>query len=544
MVEKKAPASSALEEERRRYQPNLPHQLHAIDRLAPKEGMGTTALDDIEKLKELFPNTFGQPMVHFEVGNRKTHPQLRIGVVFSGGQAPGGHNVVTGLFDALKKLNPASRLFGFLDGPGGIIENRYRELMQAELANFRNTGGFDLLGSGRTKIETKEQLEASMRNVQTLNLDGLVIIGGDDSNTNAAWLAEYFSKNGCQAKVVGVPKTIDGDLKNTWVETSFGFDTACKVYSEMIGNIARDALSAKKYYHFIKLMGRSASHITLECALQVHPNAALIGEEIAEKKMTLQGIAHEISDMIAHRSTNGKDYGVILIPEGLIEFVPEMRRLIQEINSLLAKGEKNVEATLSPEAKQTFAYLPKEIADQLLLDRDPHGNVQVSHIATEQLLIHAVKQELIKRSTYKGKFNPVNHFFGYEGRAGFPSNFDANYCYALGFAAVALISCGYTGYMSSVQHVTLPVEQWIAGGLPLTMMMHLEERKGKQRPVIQKALVNLKKEPFCFFAEQREEWKLDDHYRFPGPIAFFGPPHLCDVTTITLKLENKLPVEI
>lgn len=545
MVEKKTSSKSVLEEERLHYQPTLPHQLYALNRLVPKEGNWTTTLNGGEKVKEHFPKTFGLPLVQFEQGYSVTRSQqLRVGVVFSGGQASGGHNVITGLFDSLKKLNPASQLFGFLDGPKGIIENRYRELLQEELSNFRNTGGFDLLGSGRTKIETKKQFEDSLRTVQALRLDGLVIIGGDDSNTNAALLAEYFLTQKCHAKVIGVPKTIDGDLKNTWVEISFGFDTACKIYAEIIGNIARDALSAKKYYHFIKLMGRSASHVTLECALQVHPNMTLIGEEIAEKKMTLQNIAEHISDMIIHRSEKGKAYGVILIPEGLIEFVPEMRLLIKEINALLAKNEKEVETKLSAEAKKTFSFLPIEISQQLLLDRDPHGNVQVSHIATEKLLIHAVKQELKKRPTYKGEFNPVNHFLGYEGRAGFPSNFDANYCYALGFVSTALINAGYTGYMSSLQHLSLSVEQWVATGLPLTMMMHIEERKGEQRPVIQKSLVSLKKEPFLFFAKQREAWEVNDYYRFPGPVVLFGPSHLCDETTITLKLENKQTVKI
>lgn len=540
MSEKKSP----LEIERLSYQPSLPHILYAIDRLAAEEGEPTSALGDAEKLKEYFPKTFGGPIVRFEVGSVKTHPSFRIGVVFSGGQASGGHNVVTGLFDALKKLNPASRLFGFLGGPRGIIENQYQELTVDLLANYRNTGGFDLLGSGRTKIETNDQLDASLKNTQALNLDGLVIIGGDDSNTNAALLANYFLVKGSHTKVIGVPKTIDGDLKSSWVETSFGFDTACKIYSELIGNIARDALSAKKYYHFIKLMGRSASHITLECALQIHPNIALIGEEVAEKKMTLREITARIVDMIVLRSEEGKDYGVILIPEGLIEFIPEMKSLIQEINALLAKNEQDIEDKLSFAAKKTFAFLPKEIGRELLLDRDPHGNVQVSHITTEKLLIHAVEQELKKRASYKGQFTPVKHFFGYEGRAGFPSNFDANYCYALGFVAAALISAGYTGYMSSLQKLTLPPERWSIGGLPLTMMMHLEERHGKQKPVIKKALVDLQGIPFQFFDSQRGEWELNDHYRFPGPITFFGPSHLCDETTITLKLETKITARV
>lgn len=536
---------SLIEQERLKYRPLLPKCLQNLLRLEILEVKKTAAIGDQDKIQKYFPKTFGRPTLAFRGGASKSRRVLRVGVVLSGGQAAGGHNVIAGVFDALKIMHRESRLFGFLDGPSGIVQNRYIELSENTLADFRNMGGFDLLGSGRAKIETTEQLEAAKKNIQQLSLDGLVIIGGDDSNTNAAILAEYFLTHGCNTRIVGVPKTIDGDLKNESVEISFGFDTACKTYSELIGNIARDALSAKKYYHFIKLMGRSASHIALECALQTHPNFALIGEEVKEKKMTLLQITKHIADGICEREKRGKSYGVVLIPEGLIEFIPEMKLLIQELNSLIMHNQgEEVVNKLSNSAKETFNYLPKEIARQLLLDRDPHGNVQVSHIGTEQLLIHTVREELKKRLDYKGKFNPVNHFFGYEGRSGFPSNFDVNYCNSLGYASAILIDSGYTGYMSIVKHLANPVEEWDVGGIPITMLMNMEERKGKFKPVIQKALVDLKQAPFQSFLSKRDKWILEDAYRFPGPIQLFGPKALSEETTLTLKLEQEVEVVV
>lgn len=524
-----------FEQERQRFEPTLPRVFKEAVMLKAVEREKVRAAASIP---ELFPKSCNQSLVQFETSQVAQAPALRVGVVLSGGQAAGGHNVISGLFDALKKMHPHSHLFGFLGGPSGIIENSYKELDAALLAHFRNMGGFDLIGSGRTKIETPEQLDAALKNCTALSLDGLVIIGGDDSNTNAAILAEYFLSHGSNTVVVGVPKTIDGDLKNVYVNASFGFDTACKIYSEMIGNICRDALSAKKYTHFIKLMGRSASHIALECALQTHANVTLIGEEIAAKKMTLQQITEYLCDVIHKRAEQGKHYGVILIPEGVVEFVPEMKQLIQELNSLLAQGETEVVNKLSKSARSAYDYLPKEIAEQLLLDRDPHGNVQVSHIATEQLFIHTVKKALQNRKEFKGKFSAVGHFFGYEGRCGYPSNFDANYCYALGFTTAALIANGLTGYMSVVQNLAESSEEWEPAGIPLTIMMDIEERKGKKKPVIKKALVNLEGEPFKHFISHREEWAIQDCYRFPGPIQLFGPSALCNETTFTLRLEQ------
>ncbi|MCC5832687.1 MAG: diphosphate--fructose-6-phosphate 1-phosphotransferase [Chlamydiales bacterium] len=529
---------SPIEEERLNYQPRLPHSLRDLSSLDIIEGAATEAKGRTEKIKELLPKIYGGRIVTFKEGKTKSHAALRVGVVLSGGQAAGGHNVITGLFDALKKMNPSCRLFGFLNGPSGIVENRTIEITQEILVGYRNTGGFDLIGSGRTKIESPEQLEAARKNVESLALNGLVIIGGDDSNTNAALLAEYFASHGCHTHVIGVPKTIDGDLKNAQVEISFGFDTACKTYAEIIGNIARDAVSAKKYYHFIKLMGRSASHITLECALQTHPNIALIGEEVAARNMTLEQITEQIADVVCKRAKENKNYGVVLIPEGLIEFLPEMKQLIGELNKMMAKDVEDALSGLSERARETFDYLPKQIAEQLLLDRDPHGNVQVSHISTENLLIHTVKHLLEGRGDYKGKFNPVNHFLGYEGRSCFPSNFDADYCYSLGFAAAILIDSGRTGYMSVVHNLAKPVEEWEVGGIPITMLMNMEERKGKLKPVIEKALVDLDGEPYRLFVHYRDSWSLEDQYCYPGPIQFFGPSSLTDLTTYTLKLEQ------
>lgn len=533
---------SPLDEERLKYRPPLPHFLHDFSRLKIEEGEATASIGDEKKIKELLPKTYGRPVVRFAAGDPKKHRPLRVGVVLSGGQAPGGHNVITGLFDALKKMDPEGTLIGFLGGPSGIVEKKYRELTKELLADYRNMGGFDLIGSGRTKIESDQELASSRKTVEELKLDGLVIVGGDDSNTNAALFAEYFLSCNCATTVVGVPKTIDGDLKNSFVETSFGFDTACKTYAEMIGNIARDTLSAKKYYHFIKLMGRSASHITLECALQTQVNLALIGEEVAEKKMTLHEITSQIADMICERALQGKNYGVILIPEGLIEFVPEMKGLIAELNGLIGRDVKDVASQLSQEARETFRFIPEDIAHQFLLDRDPHGNIQVSHISTEKLLIHTVKHELANRSSFKGKFQALRHFFGYEGRCSLPSNFDANYCYTLGFAAAILVDSKRTGYMAVVHKLNQPVEEWEVGGIPISMLMHLEERKGRQKPVIRKALVDLEGKPFKFFARERKKWSLEDCYVYPGPIQFFGPSSLTDQLTCTLKLEKAVAI--
>jgi pyrophosphate--fructose-6-phosphate 1-phosphotransferase len=523
---------SLLHKLRRDYQLPLPKVLRHLKEISFNKSEPSINTKDAEALKNLFPKTYGQPIVSATTDRKETQhlkKALRVGVVFSGGQAAGGHNVIAGLFDAVKNIDSQSSLFGFLNGPSGIIEHQYQELTAERIALYRNQGGFELLGSGRAKIETEAQFESSLKVALDLNLDGLVIIGGDDSNTNAALLAEYFLQKGCLTKVIGVPKTIDGDLKNAYVATSFGFDTACKCYSEMIGNIARDALSAKKYYHFIKLMGRSASHIALECALSTQPNYAWIGEEVAAKKMTLKHITETMIDLIKKRADAGKFYGIILIPEGLIEFIPEVKALIHELNTL--KEMSNVREKLSKEALACFDMLPTDIQNQLLLDRDPHGNIQVSLIETERLLI-----EMIKRS-YAEKFNPVNHFFGYEGRAAFPSNFDSQYCYALGFVAALLVDAGLTGYMCYVKNLTEHVEQWEIGGLPLTMLMNLEMRKGKMKPVIQKALVNLEGKAFQLFSRKRHHWMIEDNYRFPGPIQFFGDKALTDTVPVTLTQE-------
>jgi pyrophosphate--fructose-6-phosphate 1-phosphotransferase len=519
----------SLQQLRAQFDLPLPELLRDLLSVHFVKGVPTQSEKDREELEKQFPKTYGQPILNGKRGAKRSSQSKRVGVVFSGGQAAGGHNVITGLFDALKRLNPDSRLFGFLGGPSGILEGKQKELKEAVLAPYRNQGGFDLIGSGRTKIETEEQLQAALKGVQQLKLDGLVVIGGDDSNTNAALLAEYFLTKGCQTSVIGVPKTIDGDLKNAFVETSFGFDTACRTYSEMIGNIARDTLSARKYFHFIKLMGRSASHIALECALQTQPNFTWIGEEVASKKLTLYQIAETLAAFIEKRSQMGKPFGVILIPEGLIEFIPEVAALIKELNSL--KEMQGVREKLSREALNCFDALPETIQNQLLLDRDPHGNVQVSPIETERLLI-----EMVKR-VYKGKFHAVSHFFGYEGRSGYPSNFDAEYCYVLGHTAALLIDAGATGYTSYVRHLTRPVQEWEIGGIPITMLMHLEMRKGKTKPVIAKALVDLDGKAFKAFAEQREKWMFEEHYCYPGPIQFFGDQNLTDTKPITLALE-------
>ena len=548
---------SALQQARYSYNPKLPLILREdIRKIKPVYGKPTQSVSDQEKLQKLFPNTYGLPKVSFEKGqNNDIGKKMNVGVILSGGQAPGGHNVICGLYDALKKANPESQLYGFMGGPSGILDDKFI-IMTDDLINaYRNTGGFDIIGSGRTKLETKEQFEVCTKVCHKHDINAIVIIGGDDSNTNAAVLAEYFRAQGESICVVGCPKTIDGDLKNESIEASFGFDTATKTYSELIGNIERDANSARKYWHFIRLMGRSASHIALECALQTQPNICLIGEEVEAKNQSIEEITNYIADIVAKRSEKGNDFGVILVPEGLIEFVPSLKFLIREINDLLAKTEKEfnvietvadkitfVEANLSDRSKKVFNSLPEEIKGQLLADRDPHGNVQVSKIETEKLLIQTVTKRLKQMKTegkYKGKFSTQNHFFGYEGRCAFPSNFDSDYCYSLGYNAVLLLSANLTGYLSSVTQLSKSADQWQAGGIPITMMMNLEQRHGEQKPVIKKALVELDGEPFKYFAAHRDEWALDTCFTFPGAIQYYGPAEVCDQSTMTLRLEHK-----
>lgn len=546
---------SRLEKLRLEFEPKLPEELNSLQRCAPVPYEEERA--DSQQVRDCFSEICGLQPLKIAVQEPSPMPSgLRVGVVFSGGQAPGGHNVITGLFDALKKLDPASRLFGFLGGPSGIVKNQCIELTEEKLAAYRNQGGFDLIGSGRTKIETPAQFDAALNTMRALSLDGLVVIGGDDSNTNAALLAHYFLQKGEKIAVVGVPKTIDGDLKNRCIEASFGFDTASKTYSEAIGNLMRDALSARKYYYFVKLMGRSASHITLECALQTHPNLAFIGEEVAAQNKTLVQLVNQLCDLVIQRTAAKKDYGVILIPEGLLEFIPEVKLLIQELNQLLAPENIYADAVdklsndelkidyiskfLSSDVQRCFRSLTKEIQAQLLLGRDAHGNVQVSKIETERLLIDLVKKELKKRAKlgeYSGAFSPQPFFFGYEGRACLPSNFDAEYCYALGHVAALLIRHRNTGYICSITNLHLPVEKWQAGAVPLTSMMGFEKRHGELKPVISKALVDLDGRPFKAFDEQRASWMLQDDYVYPGPVQFFGPVELTDSRTCTLELE-------
>jgi len=548
---------SALQTARYQYAPKLPAILTAkLETIAIESGKPTQSIANQAELKELFKNTYGKPLVTFGKGkNKDVKKVLRVGVILSGGQAPGGHNVIAGLYDGLKKGNPASKLFGFFGGPSGLIEGQYVEIKDKFMDEYRNTGGFDIIGSGRTKIETPEQIASSMAVAKKMKLDAIVIIGGDDSNTNAALLAEHFITAGMGTQVIGVPKTIDGDLKNEMIETSFGFDTACKTYSEVIGNIERDANSAKKYWHFVKLMGRSASHIGLECALQTQPNICLISEEIEEKKMTLRQITDSIADIVAKRADNGDNFGVALIPEGLVEFVPEMKALISELNDLMAKKADDfnklsgfdaqaawLAKNLTKASAETFAALPAAIAAQFLKDRDPHGNVQVSLIETEKLVSSMVEtklKDMKKAGTYKGKFNALHHFFGYEGRCAFPSNFDADYCYSLGFTAFVLVAGGLTGYLSSVRNLTAPAKDWVAGGVPLTMMMNMEQRHGSMKPVIRKALVELDGKPFKAFAKVRDEWAVKTCYTFPGAIQYYGPDEVCNQPTQTLLLERK-----
>lgn len=542
---------SPLQKARFSYQPKLPAALRAGAAVKCIEGEKLQAFADVEKINALFPTTSNMPVLSFEKADAKADMKpINVGVILSGGQAPGGHNVIAGLYDGIKSLNPDSKLYGFKGGPGGLVDNDYVEIDDAFMNAYRNTGGFDMIGSGRTKLELVDQFNKGAENCKKLGISALVIIGGDDSNTNACLLAEYYKKNNVPIQVIGCPKTIDGDLKNKFIETSFGFDTASKVYSELIGNIERDANSAKKYWHFIKLMGRSASHITLECALKTHPNITIISEEVAAKKQTLDEIVTYIANTVAARAKNKENFGVVLIPEGLIEFIPEMNKLISELNELLAKeGEafaaienkdekmKFVIDRLPAELASVFASLPQTIQIQLTNDRDPHGNVQVSLIETEKLLVELVKGKL-KKMPEKIKFSAQTHFFGYEGRCSVPSNFDADYCYSLGYNAAAIIGAGKTAYMSYISNLVAPAEQWKAGAVPLTAMMNVERRHGADKPVIKKALVELDGNPFQEFAKNRDTWAIKTSFIFPGPIQYYGPAEVCDATTETLKLEQ------
>lgn len=543
---------SALQKERAAYLPKLPMALRGAVKV--KEGKPTHSVDNQDEIKKLFPNTYGLPLISFEPGETMLRKRVNVGVILSGGQAPGGHNVISGLFDRLKQLDPENRLYGFLMGPSGLVDHNYKEITADFVEQFRNTGGFDMIGSGRTKLEEVDQFEKGMEIIRKLDIQALVIIGGDDSNTNACMLAEYYAAKKYGVQVIGCPKTIDGDMKNDQVETSFGFDTAAKTYSELIGNISRDCNSARKYWHFIKLMGRSASHIALECALQTHPNICLISEEIQQKDLSLNDIVEYIATIVAHRAAQGNNFGVVLVPEGLIEFIPAIGRLIQDLNDLLATNgdeyrdlDEEAQWTyildhLKGKNRATFATLPKEVALQLSLDRDPHGNVPVSLIETEKLLSDMVGVKLAewkKEGRFVGKYAAQHHFFGYEGRCAAPSNFDADYCYALGTSAAMLIACDKTGYMALVKHLTEKSEDWVPGGVPLTMMMNMERRNGKLNPVIRKALVNLNGRPFQAFAARREEWARKTCYLYPGPVQYWGPSDVCDQTTLTLKLDNE-----
>ena len=543
---------SALQKARASYQPKLPKAFQGAVKIA--EGAPTQSVDNQEDIKKLFPNTYGMPLIEFVQGNEIPAKAINVGIILSGGQAPGGHNVISGLFDEVKKLNPNNRLYGFLMGPGGLVDHKYIEITADFLNDYRNTGGFDMIGSGRTKLETTEQFEKGLEIIRKLDINAIVIIGGDDSNTNACVLAEYYAAKNYGVQVIGCPKTIDGDLKNDQIETSFGFDTATKTYSELIGNIERDCNSARKYWHFVKLMGRSASHIALECALQTQPNICIISEEVEAKDLTLNNIIENIAAAVAYRAEQGQNFGVVLIPEGLIEFVPAIGRLIQELNDLLAAHgadykdldkdaqREYIMAHLSAENKATFETLPESVGRQLSLDRDPHGNVQVSLIETEKLISEMVDAKLAswaKQGKYKGKFAAQHHFFGYEGRCAAPSNFDADYCYALGTSAALLIASGKTGYMAIVKNTTANAENWKAGGVPITMMMNMERRNGEMKPVIRKALVELDGKPFKTFAAQRDEWAKNTCYIYPGPIQYWGPSEVCDQPTKTLELEQK-----
>ena len=544
--------TSALQQARAAYQPKLPKALQGAVKV--QEGAPTQSVDNQEEIKALFPNTYGMPLVEFVPGETENAKQMNVGIILSGGQAPGGHNVISGLFDQVKKLNPNNKLYGFLMGPGGLVDHDYVEITEELLKDYRNTGGFDLIGSGRTKLEKEEQFEKGLEIIRQLNINAIVIIGGDDSNTNACVLAEYYAAKNYGVQVIGCPKTIDGDLKNSQIETSFGFDTATKTYSEVIGNIERDCNSARKYWHFIKLMGRSASHIALECALQTQPNICLISEEIEAKDQTLNDIIENIAEVVAYRASQGNNFGVVLIPEGLVEFIPAIGRLIQELNDLLAAHgadyadlDKDAQrayilAHLTEENRATFETLPEGVARQLSLDRDPHGNVQVSLIETEKLISDMVGAKLAqwkKGGKYNGKFSALHHFFGYEGRCAAPSNFDADYCYALGTSAALLIASGKTGYMAIVKNTTARTDEWKAGGVPITMMMNMERRNGEMKPVIRKALVELDGKPFKAFVAQRDQWAKETCYVYPGPIQYWGPAEVCDQPTKTLELEQE-----
>ena len=553
---------SALQIARASYSPKVPATLKG--NVIAVEGKYTQSVADQEEIKKKFPNTYGLPILTFEKSNEKQNiPAINVGVILSGGQAPGGHNVIAGIFDGIKAANENSRLYGFILGPDGLIKHNYMELTADIIDEYRNTGGFDMIGSGRTKLETQEAFDKGLEILKKLNIRALVIIGGDDSNTNACLLAEHFKSIHADVQVIGCPKTIDGDLKNDQIEASFGFDTACKVYSEVIGNIERDCNSARKYWHFIKLMGRSASHIALECALQTHPNICIISEEVEARNMSLDDIVNEIATVVADRADNGKNFGTVLIPEGLIEFIPAIKRLIAELNDFLATNEVEFKMIKKSEQRayiikkltkvnsELYASLPENVARQLVLDRDSHGNVQVSLIETEKLLAEMVKNRIeewalagtrlsqwVIDGRYKGKFATQVHFFGYEGRCAAPSNYDADYCYSLGYTASCLVSAGKTGYMASVRNTTAPADQWIAGGIPVTMMMNMECRGNKKKPVIQKALVKLDGAPFKTFAASREKWAIETDYVYPGPIQYFGPTEVCDQPTITLQLEQ------
>ena len=548
---------SPLQKARYQYAPKLPKMLrNGISEISVLEGEETTSIADQEKIKALFPNTYGKKEITFQKGqNTSVAKKQVVGVILSGGQAPGGHNVVCGLYDALKATNPENVLYGFKKGPSGLLEDDYLIFDDAYIDQYRNTGGFDIIGSGRTKLETEEQFAVAAEVCKKHGITAIVIIGGDDSNTNAAVLAEYFAAHDAGVQVIGCPKTIDGDLKNEDIECSFGFDTATKTYSEVIGNIERDANSAKKYWHFVKVMGRSASHVALECALQTQPNVCLISEEVAEKKMSLSQIADYIADSVEARAAKGMNFGVAIIPEGVVEFVPEFSALIAEINELLAGSKAEtfnalpnwkekyafIENGLSQEAMSVFAILPEGIQQQLFLERDPHGNVQVSLIESEKLFSAIVKAKLEERraaGSYKGKFNALHHFFGYEGRCAFPSNFDADYCYSLGYNAFMLIQYGYNGYLSKVSNLSKSADEWVAGGMPITKMMNIERRHGEDKPVIRKALVELDGKPFKFFEAHREQWAKETCYTYPGAIQYYGPAEVCDLTTRTLALEK------
>ena len=541
---------SLLQQERAAYLPKLPKGLQGVVKV--KEGEPTQSVGNQEEIKALFPNTYGMPLVEFVPGEEAVSKKMNVGVILSGGQAPGGHNVITGLFDAIKKLNPENRLYGFILGPGGLVDHNYMEIT-AEIADeYRNTGGFDMIGSGRTKLEKEDQFEKGLEIIRKLDIQAIVIIGGDDSNTNACVLAEYYAAKNYGVQVIGCPKTIDGDLKNDQIETSFGFDTACKTYSELIGNIERDCNSARKYWHFIKVMGRSASHIALECALQTQPNICLISEEVEAKEMSLDAVVEYIANAVAERAAKGDNFGTVIIPEGLIEFIPAIKKLIAQLNDVLAlpeaqalSGNEQIDfakSHLTEENLAVFNSLPTSVARQLALDRDPHGNVQVSLIETEKLLSEMVAKKLGQMKNdgkYQGKFSPQHHFFGYEGRCAAPSNFDADYCYALGTSAAQLIANGKTGYMAIVKNTTAPTDEWKAGGVPITMMMNMERRHGEMKPVIRKALVELDGKPFKTFAAQREKWAKETCYIYPGPIQYWGPSSVCDRPTCTLALEQE-----